>query len=110
MVLPAGVLGQVNNKTLQLGIRPEYVQTHLEVQPGWLKCKVRAVNRTDNAQIVDLQSEGVTFSARISEDTEVRPDQTMWANFPASRTIIYADNQAVQLTNPHPVANRTPSL
>lgn len=95
--LPATVLGRLNNKALQLGIRPEYVQTDLRAQPGWLKCKIAAVNRTDNAQIVELQGGELTFRARVGEDTTVQPEQTMWASFPPARTIIYADDQAVQL-------------
>jgi glycerol transport system ATP-binding protein len=97
MILPAGVLSQLNNKTLQLGIRPEYVQTHPEAQSGWLTCKITTVNRTDNAQIVGLLADSLAFSARISEDARIQPGQPMWANFPPSRTIIYADEQAVQL-------------
>lgn len=95
-VLPEKVIRTLSSSTLQLGIRPEYVQTNLQTQPGWLECKIIAVNRTDNAQIVELQGDELTFKARIGEDTDVQPGQTMWANFPPSRTIIYVDGQAIQ--------------
>ena len=95
--LPVGVPNGLNGSALQLGIRPEYVQTCQKAQLGWFKCTIISVNRTSNAQIVELESNGLTFKARIDQDAEVQPAQEMWANFPPSRTIIYADNRAIHL-------------
>jgi glycerol transport system ATP-binding protein len=90
-------LTQVENTTFQLGIRPEYVQTCREPQPGWFECTVISVNRTSNVQIVELRGEGLTFKVRIGQDAAIQPAQTMWANFPPARTILYANNRAIPL-------------
>ncbi len=95
--LPASVLNHLRGQSLQVGIRPEYVQTAFAAQSDWLQCTVTSVNHISNAQIVDLQGDGLTFKARIDQDAAVHPAQTMWANFPASRTMIYANDQALHV-------------
>jgi hypothetical protein len=39
----------------------------------------------------------LTFKVRIGQDAAIQPAQTMWANFPPARTILYANNRAIPL-------------
>jgi len=85
------------DKELQVGIRPEYIETAFSAQEGWLACTVDGINRTGNAQIVDLKSERLTFKARLDVDMEIAAGQALWANFPPDRTCLYVDGQLLQI-------------
>jgi len=87
--LPSG------SKNLQIGIRPEYVETNFTAQEGWLACTVQAVNRTGNAQIVDLKSQQLAFKTRLDVDAKIAVGQPLWANFPPQWTLLYADGELV---------------
>lgn len=99
MPLSPDVVAQLNGgQPLQLGIRPEYVQTSHTAQADWYDCTIAAINLTGNAQLVDLEGQDVRFKARLSEDAEIELGQPLWANFPAERVMIYADERAIQMT------------
>ena len=81
---------------LQLGIRPEFVETSLEPRPDWMECKVNAVNLTGSALIVDLEGADLAFKARMDESADVNKGDTLYARFPEDRVMVYEDGEAVK--------------
>ncbi len=80
---------------LQVGIRPEYIEIAAQEKPDALACYVTAVTRTGQSQNLDLQSDGLTFKARVDEKGEHQVGQLVWATFPPQRIMIYSDGQLI---------------
>lgn len=90
------VSSNLKGSKLQLGIRPEFVETSAEPRSNWMKYKVKAVNLTGSALIVDLEGSGLTFKARMDESADVKEDDTLYARFPKERVMVYEDGEAVK--------------
>ena len=90
------VASDLNGSELQLGIRPEFVETSAEPRADWMECKVKAVNLTGSALIVDLAGAGLGFKARVDESSAVQKGDTYYAQFPAERVMVYEDGEAVK--------------
>lgn len=92
---PAEVLRGLSGRTLQVGIRPEFVELRSETHDGAFETTVEAVNLTGSSLILDLSGQGVTFKARVLEDAAVEKGDTRYARFPDDKIMLYADGRAV---------------
>jgi ABC-type sugar transport system ATPase subunit len=84
---------------LQLGIRPEYVETSADRHAGALDCTVTAVISTGQAQILGLQSGALNFKARVGEGADYQIGQAVWASFPQERVMLYDSGQLISARN-----------
>lgn len=90
-------LPQANASTqLQLGIRPEYVETSTEERPNALACHITSVTRTGQAQILSLQSGNLMFKARADEQSQYQIGQSLWATLPQQQVMLYYNGQLVE--------------
>lgn len=89
-------IGLAANKldgTIELGIRPEFVETSIEEKPSWNRMAIRSVDYVGAYQVLNLESGTVRIKARVEERFPSQEGDFIWAHFPADKTHIYVDGE-----------------
>ncbi|MBT6381518.1 MAG: ABC transporter ATP-binding protein [Opitutales bacterium] len=89
-------IGLAANKldgTIELGIRPEFVETSIEEKPSWNRMAIRSVDYAGAYQVLNLESGTVRIKARVEERFPSQEGDFIWAHFPADKTHIYVDGE-----------------
>lgn len=80
---------------LKIGIRPEFVELHPADHPDGFPATIANMHLTANSRIADLNANGLTFKARLSESTRYKTGDNVAVVFPPNYTMIYADDTAI---------------
>ncbi len=81
--------------TLQLGIRPEFLQLHNEMTRGAHKVAVSTVEDLGNCMIVTVRFAGQTLKVKIPEGQSAPPD-VGYLTFPPEWLRVYADGILIE--------------
>jgi glycerol transport system ATP-binding protein len=92
-----GMQSQIENKSLKLGIRPEFVKVHAEPPDNEraIECAVLDIHLTGSAQILDLDNSKLEFKARVDEYFDTSAGDTVYVIFPDEHVMLYADDHAI---------------
>jgi glycerol transport system ATP-binding protein len=74
---------------LQLGIRPEYIETSMEPHEGWLEAHVNRASLTGNALMAEVTGGGLNFKVIVAENSPLRAGDTLYVSFPEENTMLY---------------------
>jgi glycerol transport system ATP-binding protein len=80
--------------SLELGIRPMYLEVNLQAVDGALPADVKTVEDQGSCKIVTLALGGHLLRARLPEDRRP-PQQKAWLRFPPEWTRLFADGRLV---------------
>lgn len=95
--LPGDALARLHDsERIQVGVRPEFVETHQEPFPDATEGVVRELDLTGRSLIAHVDMAGLTFKTMLPEDADLRRGGAIWARFPAERTAIYADGRRLE--------------
>ena len=83
--------------TIDLGIRPEFVETSLDEKPNWNRFTVRMVDHAGAYQVLTLESGSLQIKARVEDHSPSREGDSLWINIPHDRTNVYEDGELVIL-------------
>jgi glycerol transport system ATP-binding protein len=99
LAIPESIVLTANklNGVIELGIRPEFVETSIEKKPGWNRMAVRTVDYVGGYQVLNLESGTVHIKARVEERFPSKEGDFVWARFPADKTHLYANGERVDL-------------
>lgn len=75
--------------SLDLGIRPQFVETSVEEKSGWSRFLVQAVDHAGVCQILTLVSGSLRIKANVDEYASVAEGDSLWVNFPPEKTNLY---------------------
>lgn len=82
--------------SLQVGIRPEFVDARPAAFEGAREGEVRGVDLTGHALIAHIDGAGLSFKAKLPEDADVRIGGSVWFTFPRERLMVYAAGRRVE--------------
>lgn len=74
---------------IELGIRPEFVNTSSVEQADWNCFHVLAVDHAGAYQVLTLQSGSLQLKARVSDESNATIGDSLWVEFPADKTNVY---------------------
>ncbi len=80
--------------SLELGIRPEFVELAYEEPPDGIPAKITHVEDLGSSKIVTVSMTGNTLRVKISEEVEVRGERG-WLVFPPEWTLLYRNSRLV---------------
>ncbi len=83
--------------TIDLGIRPEFVETSPEEKQDWNRFTIRMVDHAGAYQVLTLESGSLLIKARVEDHSISKEGEPMWVNFPHDKTNLYADGELVML-------------
>jgi glycerol transport system ATP-binding protein len=83
------------NGTIDLGIRPEFVETSAIEKPDWNRFTIRMVDHAGAYQVLTLDSGSLQIKARVEDHNISKEGDPMWVNFPHEKTNLYADGELV---------------
>ena len=89
--IPAGA----DNDTLQLGIRPQFLELYDRQAPESVPVTVTGVEDLGNYQLVLVRLGNQALTVKVPEDQPVPTDRAH-LRFPPEWTRLYADNRLVQ--------------
>lgn len=81
--------------SIDLGIRPEFVETSPNENPDWNRFTVRMVDHAGAYQVLTLESGSIQIKARVEDHSLSREGDSLWVNFPHDQTNLYADGELV---------------
>lgn len=79
--------------TIDLGIRPEFVETSPEEKPDWSRFTIRTVDHAGAYQVLTLESGSLLIKARVEDHSIAKEGDPMWVNFPHDKTNLYANGE-----------------
>jgi glycerol transport system ATP-binding protein len=83
------------NGRIDLGIRPEFVETSSIEKPDWYRFNIRMVDHAGAYQVLTLESGSLRIKARVEDHNTSKEGDPMWVNFPHEKTNLYADGELV---------------
>ncbi len=87
--------GRKAGGSLELGIRPMYLQVHTEAVNGGIPVEIRLVEDQGSFKILTAALNGHILRARLPESAAV-PGTDAWIKFPKERTKLFADERLVK--------------
>jgi len=82
--------------TIDIGVRPQFVETSFEERPDWLALKLKSMDHTGAYQILTLESGALEIKAQASEENVAIEGDTVWVNFPPECVNLYLDGKLVR--------------
>ena len=76
-------------KKLQLGIRPEFVQISKERKENWLPFQVEAVEKMGVYMNLSLRYQDLEVKARAQEEVIVMENEQIWVSFPEDKSKVF---------------------
>lgn len=95
--VPENTARAIKGQSLKIGIRPEFVEIHTSEQPNSIAATIKEIYLTGSSKILDVYGADLHFKARIPDTTTLHVGDSVWAVFPRQWTMIYADDEAVNL-------------
>lgn len=80
--------------TLELGIRPEFLQLQRQVTADGVPARIAAVEDLGGHVLVTVVLGRRTLKLRLPEGSEL-PSEQAWLRFPPERTLLYADGRLI---------------
>ena len=87
-------LGQKATGDMEIGIRPMYLEVHVEPVKDGIPATVKTLDDQGSFKILSLKMAGHTLRARLPEDQAV-PSSEAWLRFPKRWTKLFADGRLV---------------
>ena len=87
-------LGHKAEGELEIGIRPMYLEVHLQAVEGGLPVKIKLVEDQGSFKIITLLLADKTLHAKLPEEQAV-PENRAWIRFPKRWTRLFADGYRV---------------
>ena len=77
--------------TIDIGVRPEFVETCAEERSNWNRFTIRAIDHAGAYQVLTLESGSLQIKARVEDHFASKTGNPIWVNFPSDNTNIYAE-------------------
>lgn len=90
----AAALAQKMPGKLEIGIRPIYLEVHVEAVQDGIRAVLRSVQDQGNFKILTFSVAGQTVRAHLPEDQAV-PSESAWLRFPKQWTRVFANERLV---------------
>lgn len=81
--------------SIELGIRPEFVETSINEKPDWNHFEIRTADHAGAYKVLTLESGSVRIKARVEDHFASKEGEPVWVNFPADKTNLYANGKLV---------------
>lgn len=97
LILPSAIASRADKLKgrIDLGIRPEFVETSAEERSDWNRFTIQMVDHAGAYQVLTLQSGSLQIKARVEDHSISKEGDPMWVNFPSEKTNLYADGERV---------------
>jgi glycerol transport system ATP-binding protein len=82
--------------SVQVGIRPEYVQVSRDAQEGWFAANITRTMLTGNALMLELANNNLTLKAIVPEISSLEADETVYVHFPPDKVLLYRDGKHLE--------------
>jgi glycerol transport system ATP-binding protein len=80
---------------LNLGIRPEFVETSKEERAGWVCMEVRLVENMGTHKVLTLGVNGLTVKGRAPDDMSIAEGASVWVDFPEDRIKVFKGDEKI---------------
>lgn len=81
--------------SLQLGIRPEYITTHVSTKDNCISGKVKLVDDNGAYQIITTIFDEINIKSRLAESVEVKVGDTVWLEFNQDQIKFFKEGQRI---------------
>ena len=76
---------------VELGIRPEFVETRTQPEVGWNVFSLQGVEHAGAYQVLTLKSDQLRVKARVNDQFRATEADKIWARFPPDNVKVYQD-------------------
>ncbi|RKX32305.1 MAG: ABC transporter ATP-binding protein [Verrucomicrobia bacterium] len=80
---------------IDLGIRPEFVETSTKPKAEWNVFSLQAVDHAGSYQVLTLKSGQLRIKARVDDQFEATEADRIWVRFPPENVKIYEDGELI---------------
>jgi len=80
---------------IQLGIRPEFIETRISPSDNDTPFELKAVQNVGAYQILTLEANGLRIKARVDDQFSARERNRVWVHFPADKIRFYHNEKLV---------------
>ena len=97
LFIPKSIGGKTDNLegSIELGIRPEFVETSIKELPDWNRFEIRSLDHAGAYQILTLESGSIRIKSRVEDHFVSKEGDPVWVNFPTDKTNLYANGKLV---------------
>lgn len=95
--VPERMASELVGQQLKIGIRPEFIQISQTNTPNSIQCTVESIHLTGISKILELDGAGLKFKACVPDTVILQAHTRIWIYFPDEYTIIYVNDQVVNL-------------
>jgi len=98
--VPEAVAGKVRELkgAIDLGIRPEFVETSAQPKKDWNVFSLRAIDHAGAYQVLTLESGLLRIKARVDDQFLAGKTDTVWVRFPPDFVKVYQDGELINET------------
>lgn len=82
--------------TIDIGVRPQFVETSGEGRPGWNALVLKAIDHVGAYQILTLEKGALRIKAQVDEEYSAEAGETVWVSFPPEHINLYLNGKLVQ--------------
>ncbi len=95
--VPEDIAGRVRSMTgvIDLGIRPEFVETSTHPQADWNVFSLQAIDHAGAYQVLTLESGQLRIKARVDDQFSAMETDRIWVRFPPDRVKVYEDGELI---------------
>ena len=95
--LPEELAGRIRPMTgvIDLGIRPEFVETSTRPQVDWNEFSLQVVDHAGAYQVLTLESGRLRIKARVDDQFAAMETDRIWVRFPPDHLKIYEDGELI---------------
>ncbi|MEM7736553.1 MAG: ABC transporter ATP-binding protein [Deinococcota bacterium] len=83
----------VEGSSVQVGIRPEYIQVSKDAHEGWFAATVTRTMLTGNALMLELASDSLQLKAIVPEESPLQAGETVYVHFPHDKVLLYSSRK-----------------
>jgi glycerol transport system ATP-binding protein len=97
LMVPEDIAGRIQLTTgvIDLGIRPEFVETSTQPQAEWSVFCLQAIDRAGAYQILTLESGQLRIKARVDEQFSAVETDRIWVRFPRDHVKVFEDGELI---------------
>lgn len=82
--------------SIELGIRPEFIETSAQPREGWSPFSLQAVDHAGAYQVLTLSLEELRIVARVNDKFQVTESGKVWVRFPEDKMNVYREGAIVR--------------
>ena len=83
---------------IDLGIRPEFVETSAQPKKDWNVFSLRAIDHAGAYQVLTLESGQLRIKARVDDQFQAEETDAVWVRFPPDYVKVYQDGELINET------------